>query len=190
MSTVRSLSIPMEQSHSSVVAQAAWITGFAALTAVGAQIQIPHQPVPYTLQTFFVILGAAFLGSRNAAISQILYLAVGFLGAPVFAGMSGGLSFLAAPTVGYLIGFPIGAVVIGLLMRSRRGYLWTLFSMFAGLTVIFACGTVGLYATYFHNIEQSIIGGFLIFSWWDLLKLSAAAGIYQQVARRYPKLPA
>jgi biotin transport system substrate-specific component len=94
-----------------------------------------------------------------------------------------------APTVGYLIGFPIGAVVIGMLMRSKRGYLWTLFSMFVGLTVIFACGTVGLYATYFHNIEQSIIGGFLIFSWWDLLKLSAAAGIYQQVARRYPKLP-
>ena len=88
MSTVRSFSIPMEYSQSSIAAQAAWITGFAALTAVGAQVQIPHQPVPFTLQTFFVILGAAFLGSRNAAISQILYLAVGFLGAPVFAGMN------------------------------------------------------------------------------------------------------
>jgi len=190
MSTVRSLSIPAESTHSSLLAQAAWITGFAALTAVGAQIQIPHQPVPFTLQTFSVILGAAFLGSRNATISQILYLTVGFLGAPVFAGMSGGLSFLSAPTVGYLIGFPIGALVIGMMMRRKTNYFWTLFSMFVGLTVIFACGTVGLYATYFHNIGQSITGGFLIFSWWDLLKLSAAAGIYQQLARRYPKLPA
>lgn len=190
MNSPRSLSLSLDYRTSSVLAQTGWITAFAGLTALGAQIQIPHVPVPYTLQTFFVILGAAFLGSRNGALTQLLYITIGCLGMPVFSGWSGGVGLLAGPTAGYLIGFPIGAVAIGSMIRIRRSYLWTLISMFTGLAVIFACGTIVLYAGFIHNIGQSVVSGFLIFSWWDMVKLFAAAAIYHQAARRYPVLPA
>ncbi len=185
--------------HSSVAAQAGWIFSFAALTALGAQIEIPHNPVPYTLQTFFILLGAAFLGSRNGALSQLLYVSAGAVGIPVFAGGTAGLSLFSGVTGGYLIGFVIGTVVIGYLMKHppsfrqidvKRGYLWTLFSMAIGLAVIFACGTLFLYAGFIHNLSEAFISGFLIFSWWDLLKLFAAAAIYNEFAKRYRKLPA
>jgi biotin transport system substrate-specific component len=190
MATARSLTFTLTHEKSSALAQAAWIFAFAGLTALGAQVQIPHQPVPYTLQTFFVLLGAAFLGGRNGAVSQLLYVTVGCLGAPVFSGWSGGLSYLAGPTAGYLIGFPIAAVIVGTLIRLRQGYVWILASMFAGLVTIFACGTLVLNFGFIHDITKSVLSGFLIFSWWDMLKLFAAAAMYNSFARRYRSLPA
>ena len=175
--------------QNSVLVQAGWISFFAALTAVGAQIEIPHQPIPFTLQTFFVLLSGAFLGPRNGFIAQMLYLAAGAVGLPVFSGASFGLVRLLGLTGGYLMGFPIAAAFIGYLLSIRRGYLWTILSMFLGLVVIFSLGTLYLNFTALHNIGQAIVSGFLIFSWWDVLKLSAAAAIYSEFSKRYKKLP-
>ncbi len=63
---VKELSLPDERAG----VQAFWITAFAVLTAIGAQIEIPNQPVPYTLQTFFVLLAGALLGKRSGMISM------------------------------------------------------------------------------------------------------------------------
>ncbi len=194
METVRrtwsvALADSLDAGHSSVAAQAGWIFSFAALTALGAQFEIPHTPVPYTLQTFFILLGASFLGSRNGALSQTLYLAAGAVGVPVFAGGAAGLSLFSGVTGGYLIGFVLGSVIIGYLVEIKRSYLWTLLSMAIGLVVIFACGTLFLYAGFTHNFSEAFVSGFLIFSWWDLLKLFAAAAIYNEFAKRYRKLP-
>lgn len=189
----------LDAEHSSAAAQAGWIFFFAALTALGAQIEIPHNPVPFTLQTFFILLSAAFLGSKNGALSQILYLAAGAIGMPVFAGGAAGVSLFSGVTGGYLIGFVIGAIVIGYLVENppslgwiklKRSYVWTLFSMTVGLVVIFVCGTLFLYAGFIHNFSEAFVSGFLVFSWWDLLKLFAAAAIYNEFAKRYRKLPA
>jgi biotin transport system substrate-specific component len=176
-------------SNTTVMAQGAWIVLFAALTAVGAQVQIPHQPVPFTLQTFFVLLGAAFLGSRNASLSQLLYLGVGLIGAPVFTAGGFGAARLFGPTGGYLLSFPIAALLIGYLVRLREGFGWTLIAMFLGLVVVFTLGTSFLNLFYLHNFKQAFEAGFLIFSWWDVLKLSAAAAIYNEFAKRYKRLP-
>ena len=173
----------------SVIAQIGWITFFSALTAMGAQIQIPHQPVPFTLQTFFVLLGAAFLGSRNGSFSQLLYLGVGLVGLPVFSAAGFGVARLFGPTGGYLLSFPVASLLVGYLVRLRRGYGWTLGAMFLGLVVIFACGATFLNLFYLHNLGQALANGFLIFSFWDVLKLAAAAGIYNEVSKRYTKLP-
>jgi biotin transport system substrate-specific component len=169
--------------------QVFWITVFCGLTAVGAQIWIPNQPVPFTLQTFFVLLSGAFLGSRNGFIAQILYITIGTLGAPVFTGGGAGLLRIFGPTGGYLISFPIAAVVVGYLVRKNRSAIGTLLAMSAGLLIIFTIGTLILNFGYIHNIEQSLASGFLIFSWWDILKLTAAAGIYSQVGKKYHTLP-
>ena len=179
----------LNTTKTNAMAQTAWIIFFAGLTALGAQIEIPHQPVPYTMQTFFVLLGGAFLGSRNGSLSQVLYLFGGLAGIPLFAGGSAGSLIFFGASGGYLLSFPIAALIVGYLVHQRSGYLWTLISMFMGLLFIFACGTLFLNFFVLHNFAKSVISGFLIFSWWDLLKLSAAAGIYDVFAKRYRRLP-
>ena len=77
---------------------------FAALTAVGAFITIPVPPVPFSLQIFFAILAGALLGSRQGAMSIVIYLLLGLCGLPVFT-KGAGLSYLLQPTFGYLLGF-------------------------------------------------------------------------------------
>ena len=179
----------LSRSEQGVASQMMWITLFAAATAVGARVEIPHQPVPYTLQTLFVLLSGAFLGARNGAMSQMLYLAVGLLGAPVFSMGGFGLAKLLGPTGGYLLAFPAAAAIVGYLVQQRRTLAWSFVAMAVGLVVIFASGTIQLYAIYFKNWSDAFSAGFLFFSWWDALKLSAAAMIYHEVAKRWAKLP-
>ncbi len=177
-------------SENGVLAQTFWIALFAAATALSARLEIPHEPVPYTLQTLVVLLSGAFLGARNGALSQLLYLAAGIAGAPVFAGGAFGVARLLGPTGGYLLAFPAAAALTGFLIRRHASLVWSLISMFAGLLVIFTSGTAQLYAVYFHDIRAAISSGFLIFSWWDVLKLAAGAMSYHEVAKRWPKVPA
>jgi len=145
--------------------------------------------VPYTLQTMFVLLAGAFLGARNGAISQMVYLAVGVLGAPVFSMGGFGIARLLGPTGGYLLAFPVAAAVIGYLVQARRTLLWSFISMAIGLTIVFVSGTIQLYAVVFKSWSDAFTAGFLIFSWWDVLKLSAAAMIYHELSKRWTNLP-
>lgn len=161
----------------SAIARLTWIAGFAALTAIGAQIEIPHQPVPFTLQTFFVLLSGAILGPWNAAASQLIYLVAGAIGLPVFAGLSGGIAKLLGPTGGYLLSFPVAAAVSGALFRPRAGMIRALAAMSAGSLMVFAFGTIQLKVVFFHYWADAIASGFLIFTWWDALKIVAAAAI-------------
>lgn len=187
--TIRSAEAGLSHSRESILAQTGWIVAFSALTALGAQIEIPNHPVPFTLQTFFVLLSGAFLGPRNGFIAQALYLCIGALGMPVFSGGAFGLARILGFTGGYLLSFPIAAALTGYLLSVRKGYLWTLFSMTVSLTVIFTAGTLYLHFVSIHNIQQAFASGFLIFSWWDILKLTAATAIYQEFSKRYRRLP-
>ena len=148
---------------------------FAALSAVGAQISIPHQPVPYTLQTFFVLLSGAYLGKRDGAISQTLYLLVGAAGAPVFSGWGFGLARLIGPTGGYLLSFPVASFVVGYLIGQRNNIWRSAISMAAGLFVVFSLGAIQLNYVYVHDWPQALRSGFLAFTWWDGAKLIGAA---------------
>ena len=86
---------------------------FAALTALFTCISIPIGPVPINLATLSVLLAGALLGARWGAISQLIYVALGAVGLPVFSGFSGGLGKLLGPTGGYIVGYVLGAFVIG-----------------------------------------------------------------------------
>ncbi|HUN65571.1 MAG TPA: biotin transporter BioY [Bacteroidota bacterium] len=173
----------LEESRTAGFSAAAQIVLFAALTAVGAQIEIPHVPVPFTLQTFFVLLAGAILGPRRGAASQVLYLLCGASGLPVFSGFSGGLLRLIGPTGGYLLAFPFAAYLGGFLFRETVSFLRAVVAMGAGALLIFIVGTVQLDLLYYHQMQQAIVNGFLLFSWWDAVKIFAAAGIGTSVAR-------
>lgn len=179
----------VEHSEPGLLRQAAWISLFTALAVVGAYIEIPRQPVPFTLQTLVVLLAGAFLGPRNGAISMMAYLAVGALGAPVFSSGGFGLAKLLGPTGGYLLAFPAAAALVGYLVSQRRALWWTVVAMTAGLLLIFTSGTIQLYAVLLHDWSAAFTGGFMIFSWWDVLKLSAAAMTYHEVSKRWPRVP-
>jgi biotin transport system substrate-specific component len=176
-------SIYLEIATSNAFVKSIWVVAFVALTFLGAKIEIPVQPVPYTLQTMFVMLSGAFLGPYLGALSQLFYLLLGSAGLPVFAGPTAGILKLFGPTGGYLLAFPVSAFVIGYLVRLRDSFVWIVLSMFVGLILIFAFGTIQLNFVLLHNWSEAIKSGFLIFSFWDALKLLASASIYKALRK-------
>lgn len=93
--------------------QACLVLGGAALTALMAQVAIPWQPVPFTLQTLAVTLCGITMGWRLGVMSQVAYLAAGASGLPVFADASFGIAKLFGPTGGYLFAFVLAAGLVG-----------------------------------------------------------------------------
>lgn len=142
----------------------------AALIAVGAFIRVPLPGIPFTLQTFFVTLTGLLLGGPLAACSALLYLAVGLVGFPIFAG-GGGPGYVLQPSFGYLVGFVFGAYVTGKIAHAaaqpskRRLYA----AAFAGLSAVYLCGMAyyaalkGLYFATPVAFTNILIYCFLIF---------------------------
>lgn len=93
-----------------------------AVIAIMAQISIPMPlGVPMTMQTFAITLAAVVLGSKKGCISSLIYVLLGMIGIPVFAGFSGGIQHIVGPTGGFLISFPIMAYIIGLGVDKLKG---------------------------------------------------------------------
>ncbi len=113
------------------------IAMFAALTSIGAYISIPIGPVPITLQTMFVLMSGIILGSKRGAISQIVYLVVGLIGLPVFAGGNGGIGTVMSPSFGFIFGFIAMAYVSGYLFE-RGVNVW--FSCLVASVVLYLIG--------------------------------------------------
>ena len=153
------------------------ISVFVILTALGAfvRIPLPFSPVPITLQTFFVLLSGAFLGSNLGAITQLSYISLGALGLPVFTNAGSGLLYLFGPTGGYLIGFVAVAFFVGWL--AERGWdrrVWTAVpAMLAGETVLYVFGL--LWLVHFVTVDKVLQVGLYPFVVGDLIKVAAAA---------------
>ena len=155
----------------------------AAVTAVAAQITIPlpFSPVPFTLQVPAVVLSGLLLGSRYGALAQAIYVLVGAVGVPVFAGFKGGLGVVFGPTGGYLLSYPLAAAVAGLaayaVARSARrraltsGFLWGV----AALAVIYAIGATWLSVVAGLPPAVAVAQGVLPFVVFDLVKVVLAA---------------
>lgn len=160
----------------------------AAFTAVAAQITIPLEPVPFTLQVLAVILTGLLLGPRYGALAMGIYLLVGAVGVPVFAGLRGGLGILFGDTGGYLLAYPLAAALAGLAAGAaanaprRRalvaGFLWGC----AGLAVIYALGATWLAALAGLSPGAALAAGVLPFVPFDLIKVGLAALVAVAVA--------
>lgn len=98
------------------------VVGFALLTAAAAQIRItlPFTPVPITGQTFAVLLAGASLGSVAGSASQLVYVLLGAVGLPFYAGGDSGWEVVQGRTGGYLIGFIVAAWIVGFLAERRQ----------------------------------------------------------------------
>ena len=159
---------------------------FGALTAAGAYIIIPLPPVPITAQTFFLNVAAALLGGPLGAASQFIYIMLGVVGMPVFAGGKAGLGVLFGPTGGYLTGFIIGAFAIGFLAERKKdaGVLWYIFSMFIGMVIIYTIGVVQLSFVAKLSLIKAAAVGVLPFLPGDIIKIILAAIISVKLKNR------
>ena len=166
------------------------VIGASGVTALAAQaaVPLPWTPVPITGQTFAVLLSGAVLGARRALMAQLLYLAEGAAGLPVFAGGAAGLATLAGPTAGYLLAFPLAAALTGGLCERGwdRRFVSMLAAMLIGSAIIFAAGLAGL--SRFVPAGQLLPTGLLPFVPGDLIKSTLAAlvfpGVWRWVNRR------
>jgi len=161
---------------------------FAALTAVGAFIKVPIPYVPFTLQVLFIFFAGSLLGANLALTSQLVYLGVGLIGIPIFT-HGGGPAYVLQPTFGYLIGFAIGAYVIGKIVENlkKTSFINFFLANLIGLAIVYLFGVIYLYlnlnliAGTTISLSKAIKIGFLLPIPGDLLLCIIASVISQKV---------
>ncbi len=156
------------------------VVGAAAVTALLAQaeLKIYLWQVPLTLQTVAVYGTGLVLGRRNGFLAMGLYLLAG-LALPVFAGGAAGMEHLLGATGGYLLAFPLVALVAGALTERTRTLGQSALALLAGSLVLFSCGVAVLHAvsgdlTWLQALDM----GWARFIPWDLAKIAAVSGAY------------
>ena len=175
---------PLVAAHAPARASAARCTaavGLAALAvALSAQVvvPVPLSPVPMTLQPLAVLAVGGLLGARDGAAALVLYLVLGITGLPVFAGGAAGAARLVGPTGGYLLAFPLAAMITGAITgRAPAGAVVRVVAAgAAGMAVIHAGGVAQL-ALLGGDAALAVRVGFLPFLPGDLLKVSLAAAV-------------
>ena len=164
------------------------VAALCLCTALGAyvSVRLPGFPVPFTLQTFFVLAGSGLLGKRLSVTGQSIYVLLGGIGLPWFAGSAIGAPILFGPTGGYLLGFILASALIG--GRSPIGWMPLGINLILGELIILACGTLGLAFSLHLTINQALAWGALPFIPGDALKLLAAAACIRSCQPRAQKL--
>lgn len=165
-----------------IARDAALVVGGAAFTGLAAQISFTISsisPVPYSMQTFAVLLVGASYGWIRGALSMLLYLAAGLAGVGWFADGASGYD-AAKVTMGYLVGFILAAALTGYLSSrgNDRKFLTSTAEMFLGTLVIYAIGVPVLMATLNVGLAQGLEFGLYPFVLTDTLKVLAAAGLF------------
>ena len=112
---------------------------FAALTAIGAFLKIPLGITSITLQFFFTAMAGVLLGPKWGALSQIVYVALGLVGLPIFT-MGGGFGYVFQPTFGFLLGLIPAAWVVGAAAGESLDPRRMALASLAGLAVLYAVG--------------------------------------------------
>lgn len=167
------------------------VAAFSVLTALGAFVRAPlfFTPVPLTLQTFFVLLSGACLGSRMGALSQLGYLALGLAGLSVYSGSGSGPWYLCGPTGGYILGFALASFLAGnFIRRAGDNQIKVFLAIAAADLVLLACGTLWLKTIFGYSLIHSVLIGFIPFLPGDLLKAYAASRVYLKLAPRLKEI--
>ena len=162
---------------------------FAALTAVGAFIKIPFAFSAITLQFFFTALAGILLGAKKGALSQIIYVALGLLGLPVFT-LGGGFGYVFYPTFGFLLGLIPAAFVIGHICGNSPSPRRIALACLAGLGVLYLMGLP--YMALILNVYQGrgmgvwalAMAGMIPYLPGDCVKIAACAFLAPRLLKR------
>lgn len=158
---------------------------FAVVIGIIAQVTIPLGIVPLTGQTFAIGIVATILSPINSTIAVLVYLLMGIIGLPVFAGATSGISILFGPTGGYLVGFIVNTLVTGfILKKTRHTPTWAITANIIGALVTLFFGTIWLKVAAEMTWTVAINSGFITFIIPGIIKAVAAAfvGLYVRKA--------
>ena len=167
----------------------AYIAIFAVLMAICSWISIP-MAVPFTLQTFGVFMAVGVLGGKRGSLAVLIYILLGAIGVPVFAGFSGGIGVILNTTGGYIVGFLFSALVMwGMEALLGRKPVVQIISMVEGLIVCYALGTAWFMVVYARNTGAVGLG--MVLGWCvipfiipDLVKIALAFVLSRKI-RKY-----
>jgi biotin transport system substrate-specific component len=161
------------------IRQMTLVSLFAALTAVGAFISIPLYPVPITLQNLFTLLAGMTLGSVLGGSSQIIYVLLGIIGLPVFAGFKAGIGVLFGPTGGFLFGFIISSYIVGKIieLKKEKDIFYYFLAGGIGIIIIYISGITQLSLVTGIGIKKALMVGVFPFLPGDILKIIVASFI-------------
>jgi biotin transport system substrate-specific component len=152
------------------------------LIGLAAQIKLylPGSPIPVTGQTFAVLLAGGALGFRRGVASTVLYLILGAVGLPVFAGGRHGVDIVLGTSGGYIVGFILAAAVVGRLAELGwdRNILGSVGAMLVGSALIYVVGVPWLAVAAKQPLDWAIDKGLTPFLLGDALKLALAAGAF------------
>lgn len=159
---------------------------FAILTGLLAQIEIPLPYVPISGQTLAVGLTATVLGSRLSVLSMLIYVALGVVGLPVFAGFKGGAMVLAGPTGGYIFGFILAAYIIGFMLEKTGFSIGRAFAAnIIGMIIILALGMTHLKFVMELTWASALATGVYPFLFTGLIKAFLAGWIGIIIRKRF-----
>lgn len=164
---------------SAAVTNAAVVVAFATVIFIAGQIRIPlpFTPVPITLQTFAIYLGAAWLGAGRGVAGPLLFAVAAASGLPVRSGFQAGLS---GATAGYILGWMLAAFLVGRLLTGKdASTARTVVAMVGGSALVYTCGLLHLTMLLDVSLSQALVLGLLPFLPGDALKIAAATAAYR-----------
>ena len=173
---------------------AADIARIAVFAAIVAVLGLPggfsvFGSVPITAQTLGVMLAGAILGAWRGAISMLVLLALVALGLPLLSGGRGGIAVFVGPSAGYLVGWVLGAFLVGLIVRAGSRLTWPrtiLGVVVGGIVTIYAVGIPVQSAITRLPLAETALQS-LVFLPGDLVKAAIAAAITMTLVRAYPR---
>ena len=161
---------------------------FTALIIIGGYISIPIPvgPVPIVLTDFFVMLTGLFLGLKHGLVSTTLFLALGVLGMPVFAGGNAGLAVLFGPTGGFLLGYPLMAASIGFITSKMKPTVAAhLFALIVGNILLYSLGVPWLKFQMNMSWSAALAAGLTPFIIGAFIKIAVACALGQTLLPRF-----
>lgn len=157
---------------------------FIALMMIGAQISIPLPSlVPISLQTLAIYMCALMCEKKHALLITLVYVFMGAVGLPVFAGFTGGASHVFGPAGGFIFGFPVMAFIISAIAyQSEDVKVWSV-AMLIGSAILYVIGTL-----YFMYVTKSALMAALAscvlpFIPGDLIKIAVSCIIVKRVKK-------
>lgn len=164
-----------------------WILAsqFAAILVVCSKLTIPLGPIPLTGQTLAVGIIASLLTVRTGQKAIFLYLLLGLIGLPVFAGSSTSLTALFGPTAGYLWGFFVYVTLTSWLLRhQQKGSLALFIANLIGAILQLLTGSLWLTVSNQLNLTAALLTGFVPFLIPTVIKIIMVVAVTELIRQR------
>lgn len=163
---------------------------FTALIVILSQISIPIQPIPFTFSLLAIFLTGALLPPKQAFLSAFTYVMLGVIGLPVFAGFRGGLNVILGFTGGFIMAYPLMALVIALIVKlgKNKNLSFTLIGMLIALVICYLMGCIWYMIVAKSSFSQAFslcVAPFILF---DIIKICIASAFSVALRKAIPTL--